>query len=246
MDSGVCVSLETIVRRQGVTGRYVSRKKAFKTAFLSEGLFTNELSNLMLIIEHRKNTIEELKAVPRSNGVEIDIRSYGDRLVLHHDPFCTGTDFEEWLEHYNQSFIILNIKEEGLERRVQALVEQKGVRNYFYLDLSFPFIVKLVNAGQKNIAVRFSEYESIDTCLSLAGKVEWVWVDCFSLFPLNKEVHRELSKHFKICLVSPELVGREDGIHSMQQDIRGLKIDAVCTKKTKVWGKYQQDILRGN
>ena len=192
----------------------------------------------MFVIEHRKNTIEELKAVPKSNGVEIDIRSQDNRLILHHEPFCEGTNFEEWLEYFDHSFIILNTKEEGLEERVQTLLAEKGIEGYFYLDLSFPFLMKLVMLGEKRIAARFSEIESIETCLALAGKVDWVWVDCFSRFPLDIVSYQKLSKHFKICLVSPELVGREGDIKKVQNKISGMNIDAVCTKFPEEWAGF--------
>lgn len=189
----------------------------------------------MLIIEHRKNTIEELRAVPKEHGVEIDIRSENHRLILHHESFHDGTDFERWLEFYDHKFLILNTKEEGLEERIKTLILRRRVADYFYLDLSFPFLVKLMNMGEKRIAVRFSEYESVETCLSLTGKVDWVWVDCFTRFPMDQECYHKLSRYFKICLVSPELVGRESEIEKVREAVDGMEIDAVCTKVPEKW-----------
>lgn len=189
----------------------------------------------MLIVEHRKNTIEELRSVSIEHGVEIDIRSQGNRLILHHDPFCDGTDFEEWLEYYDHKFLILNVKEEGLEKRIKALIDKKGITNYFYLDLSFPFLILLIKGGETKIAIRFSEYESIETCIALAGKVEWVWVDCFTKFPLNRKAYEVLFPHFRICLVSPELLGRGEEIVEIRKEISGMDIDAVCTKLPDKW-----------
>jgi len=51
-------------------------------------------------IAHRINTIEELGKIPREYGVELDLRDFGDRLILQHDPFKDGEDFEEYLKHY--------------------------------------------------------------------------------------------------------------------------------------------------
>lgn len=190
----------------------------------------------MLIIEHRKNTVAELKNVPEHHGVEIDIRSYGDRLILHHDPFCEGTDFEEWLEYYNHKFLILNTKEEGLEKGIKALIDKKGITNYFYLDLSFPFFIRLVKEGERKIAVRFSEYEPIETCLSMIGKVEWVWIDCFTRLPLTPDSYEALTGHFQLCIVSPELQGRNvEEIHDFKELLRPFSIDAVCTKRPDLW-----------
>ena len=109
------------------------------------------------------------------------------------------------------------------------------IADYFYLDLSFPFLVKLMNMGEKRIAVRFSEYESVETCLSLTGKVDWVWVDCFTRFPMDQECYHKLSRYFKICLVSPELVGRESEIEKVREAVDGMEIDAVCTKVPEKW-----------
>jgi len=36
----------------------------------------------MEFIAHQINTIEELKCVPKEYGIEVDLRDYGDRLIL--------------------------------------------------------------------------------------------------------------------------------------------------------------------
>ena len=41
----------------------------------------------MNFIAHRINTIEELKRIDKKYGVEMDIRDYGNDLILSHDPF---------------------------------------------------------------------------------------------------------------------------------------------------------------
>jgi hypothetical protein len=38
-------------------------------------------------------------------------------------------------------------------------------------------IYLLSRQGEKNIALRFSEFESIDTILNMKGKANWVWID---------------------------------------------------------------------
>ena len=92
------------------------------------------------------------------------------------------------------------------------------------------------------MAVRFSEFESIETVLSLKGKVDWVWVDCFNEFPLTYEKNKKLKKAgFKICLVSPELHGRslfESGtkLGSYFSEHK-MEVDAVCTKEPAFWEK---------
>jgi len=88
--------------------------------------------------------------------------------------------------------------------------------------------------------VRVSEFESVDTALTLAGKVDWVWVDCFTRFPLDEaDARRLISAGFKLCLVSPELQGRpaEDEIPALRRQLLSLNIDphAVCTKRPDLW-----------
>ena len=192
-------------------------------------------------ILHRVNTRDELLKCPQDLGVEVDIRSNGDALIIHHDPFSGGEYFEEWLTAYNHGTLILNVKEEGLEGCLIDLMKTKGIEDFFFLDQSFPFMVKTSNSGESRCAVRVSEFESIDTAMSLKGKVEWIWVDCFARFPLTQESAYRLQKEggFRLCFVSPELQGRMDreGVVAFRDNIRTLEIkgDAVCTKYPDLW-----------
>ena len=194
----------------------------------------------MKLISHRRNTLAELIATPEQYGIEVDIRSYGDKLVIHHDPFVEGEHFESWIAQYRHGTLILNVKEEGLEARLIDLMKAHGIDDYFFLDQSFPFLVKWSRLGEHRCAVRVSEFESVDTALSLAGKVDWVWVDCFTRFPLDGgDAARLKDAGFRLCLVSPELQGRDAALE-IPQMIRllaeqGIVADAVCTKRPDLW-----------
>ncbi|MBI1920089.1 MAG: hypothetical protein HYS23_03305 [Geobacter sp.] len=194
----------------------------------------------MKLIAHRRNTINDLLATPTKYGVEVDIRSYGDNLIMHHDPFIVGESFDAWLAVYRHGTLILNVKEEGLEAQLIELMKIKGIDDYFFLDQSFPFLIKWSKMGERRCAVRLSEFESIETALSLSGKVDWVWVDCFTHFPLTGEDARRLkSAKFRLCLVSPELQGQsaEHEIPMLAALLieRGIQADAVCTKRPDLW-----------
>ena len=194
----------------------------------------------MKFISHRRNTIEELQATPREYGVEVDIRSDHGQLVIHHDPFAKGDDFEDWLKHYQHGTLILNVKEEGLEARLIDLMKQHKIEDYFFLDQSFPFLIKWSKLGEHHCAVRVSEFESIETALSLAGKIDWVWVDCFTKFPLaGIDAKRLQDAGFKLCLVSPELQGRpaDTAIPELAKLLneRHITADAICTKNPELW-----------
>ena len=191
-------------------------------------------------ILHRVNTREELINTPVDLGVEVDIRSNAKDLIIHHDPFSKGELFEEWLAHYQHGTLILNVKEEGLEDPLIELMHQNNIDDYFFLDQSFPFLRKTALMGEKHCAIRVSEYENIETALSLSGLVDWVWVDCFNHFPLNNEdANRLKNAGFKLCIVSPELQGRSDLIHVKEFrskiELLGINGDAVCTKYPDLW-----------
>lgn len=195
-------------------------------------------SSGMELIAHRRNTVAELLATPRHYGIEMDVRSWGERLVIHHDAFVEGEDFEAWLAHYAHGTLILNVKEEGLETRLLALMAAHGITRFFFLDQSFPFLIRTARSGERRCAVRVSEFESIDTALTLAGQIDWVWVDCFTRFPLTAaDAARLTGAGFKLCLVSPELQGRdaETGIAAMKAQVTGFDIAAVCTKRPDLW-----------
>jgi hypothetical protein len=67
-----------------------------------------------------------------------------------------------------------------------------------------------------------------------------VWVDCFTRFPLdNDDASRLRAAGFKLCLVSPELQGRDAGLEIPQLAAllqeRQILADAVCTKRPDLW-----------
>lgn len=195
----------------------------------------------MIVIAHRRNTAEELEATPERHGIEVDIRSRGDELIIHHDAFVDGERFEDWLIAFRHRTLILNVKEEGLERRLLNLMMARSIEDFFFLDQSFPYLIKTSRAGEQRCAVRVSEYEGIDTALLLAGKVRWVWVDCFNpgLWMTGDEARRLQAAGFRLCLVSPELQGRRTplDLQAVKDRLReeGIAMDAVCTKVAAQW-----------
>jgi hypothetical protein len=177
----------------------------------------------MLYIAHRINTIEELKTIPLEWGVEIDLRDHNDDIVLQHDPYISIiTRFEDWLKEYNHSLIILNIKSEGIEYRILDLLKKYNITSYFFLDSSIPMIIKLINKGENNIAIRYSEYEPKELYDNFRGKCKWLWVDCFTYYP---SIDEEIKSNYKICIVGPSLQG-----HSWNINEEWKKNDAVCDK----------------
>ncbi len=191
----------------------------------------------MLLIRHRINTIRELATVPGHYGVELDLRDSGRKLVLQHDPFKDGETFEDYLKVYRHAFMIVNVKSEGTEIPARRLLQKYRVRNYFFLDLSFPALVRLARSGERNIALRFSEYEPVEQCLAARRFARWVWADRFDRFALaDGNAYRRLRPYFKICLVSPELQKQAiTQIGTCRRWLKGHPIAAVCTKFPEKW-----------
>lgn len=198
----------------------------------------------MEFIAHRVNKKESLLELDPKFGVEIDLRDdLTGKIYLEHDPFTAGQDFEEYLKNYEHGTMILNVKSERVELKALELLEKYKISNYFFLDSSFPMIHLLSKMGVKNSALRFSEFEGLDTIKTMKNKVDWVWVDCFTIFPLTTEIAAELKTlGYKICIVSPELQGQPEKIEKYAEYIlkENIQIDAICTKVFKVgtWEKY--------
>ena len=195
------------------------------------------------IILHRVNTIDHLKSVPVKYGVEVDLRSQGQEIIIHHDPFEEGVLFDDWLVHFKHQTLILNVKEEGLENILIGKMKDRAIEKYFFLDQSFPFLLKYSKECNCRAAVRLSEYEDVSTVERVGQKVDWVWVDCFSKLPLDQDtINRLQYQNLKLCIVSPELhdLERVSEIDVFIRKILDLNLvpDAICTKKPKLWEQY--------
>ena len=194
----------------------------------------------MEIIAHRRNLIDQLDETPTHYGVEVDLRSQGDDLVIHHDPYQAGVKYNDWIARYRHGTLILNTKEEGLEDRLLASMAEHKIEKFFFLDQSFPFLVRTVRRGEKRCAVRVSEYESVETALTLAGLADWIWIDHFTRWPLTlADWNRLVDAGFKLCIGSPELHGHpiETAIPAVRAILNewGVSPDVVCTKAPHLW-----------
>jgi hypothetical protein len=190
---------------------------------------------------HRINKIEELKNINPIFGVELDIRDNhkNNNLILSHDPFIDGDDFDNYLSNYKHNTLILNIKSERVEIECLKLLKKYNITNYFFLDSSFPMI-NLLNKkyNNSNIASRYSEYECFEFTKNIKNMIEWIWIDCFTCLPLNTEIYNEIIKiNKKICIVSPELQGQKEKINTYRQQLIDSNIipDAICCKEYNIY-----------
>ena len=203
-------------------------------------MYINKVVNIknMEIIAHRINTVEALKKLPKDVGFEVDLRgcSTPDKVYCQHEPYSVGESFEKLLNVYanqqRKGTIILDIKDERIEKYCQYLLKLYGVKNYFFLDCSFPMIYSLTSNGEPNVAIRYSQYEGVETAVRMAEKAKWIWVDTFTTNPLDKNTYELLKKlNYKICFVSPELQGQPEKKEKYLKELEeeGITLDAICT-----------------
>ena len=192
----------------------------------------------MEIIAHRINTLEGLEKLPNDVGAEIDVRCHDflglKKTYLHHEPYEESSvvleDFlKKWKEKNQKGTLILDIKNERCEHECKCLLDLYKIKKYFFLDCSFPMIYKLTSEGEHKVAVRFSEFEGMDTVINMAGDCKWVWVDTFTKNPLTKKLADEMHwLGYKICFVSPELQGQPEKKEEYLEEVKDY-VDAICT-----------------
>ena len=195
----------------------------------------------MIIIKHRVNSIKALANTSKSFGVEIDLRSNNKNIYLHHDPYKKGELFEKFIKYFKHKLIVLNVKEEGLEKKIVKILKKNRIKNYFFHDQTFSSLLK--NMNKVKVSLRFSEYEELKKTNFLFKNIKWLWVDNFTEFPLRDKFYKYLKKNkVKICLVSPELVKKKRIIEVKKLikflRINKFKIDAVCTKIPDLWKNF--------
>lgn len=193
----------------------------------------------MIIIKHRVNKINDLKKLNKNFGTEIDIRSKNKKIYLHHDPYKQGVELKNWVKFYNHRIIVLNVKEEGLEKQIIKILKKTKINNFFFHDQTFSSLIKSANFTK--VSLRLSEFEEIKNLNKILKKIKWVWIDHFTKFELSMKNYYLIKKNkAKICIVSPELVNKKNyknKINILKQKIKKNKfnIDAVCTKFPKNW-----------
>jgi hypothetical protein len=193
----------------------------------------------LIIIKHRVNTIADLIATPKHLGVEIDLRTNDSDLIINHEPFSNGPILSEWLKSYNHKFLILNVKEDGLETYALDLMNRFKIKDFFFLDQSFPSLYKASKIYPNFISVRVSDIESVQTALRLSAG--WIWFDSLTGgWEYLHEAFKLLPKsNVMKCLVSPELQrsSSESELLALKCLIGGseMNFDAVCTKYPKKW-----------
>jgi glycerophosphoryl diester phosphodiesterase len=143
-------------------------------------------------------------------GVETDVRDDRGRLVIAHDPPEGGEPqlsdlLRAYEEHGVAGPLAVNVKADGLQALVADAMSAKPA-GWFVFDMSVPDALGYARASIPYFT-RQSEYEPLPALYEGAAGV---WVDCFERDWTDE---RAVSEHVdggkEVCLVSPELHGRE-------------------------------------
>ena len=139
----------------------------------------------MIIIKHRINTSKELIKTNKNYGVEIDLRSNNKDIYLHHDPFKKGELFSNWIKNFNHKIVVLNVKEEGLEKKILKILKKNRIKKYFFHDQTFSSLLK--NMYKTKVSIRYSEYEELKKINKLFFNIKWLWIDNFTEVKIDKK-----------------------------------------------------------
>ena len=191
-----------------------------KKIHLKNIIFVHHIKNkTMEILSHRGlwykkqegNTLSALKKSMDNNfGIETDIRDFNKELVISHDmpdkDSIKLTDFFSLYCQFNEPFpLALNIKADGLQKKLEFLLKEYNIRNYFFFDMSIPDTLNYLKKGL-NVFMRQSEYEKERIFYK---DIIGVWLDSFENIWFTKELILEhLNNGKKVCIVSEELHNR--------------------------------------
>jgi hypothetical protein len=172
-----------------------------------------------------RNTLDALKrAFAAGMGVETDVRDCSGEIVVSHDPPIHGVLlFRKLLEAYAQAgypgHLALNVKADGMQDAVGAMLREFAVERYFLFDMSVPDQTQWLKAGAPTFT-RHSDYEKSP---ALYDRAAGVWLDGFESDWFSPQV---ITGHLKAgkmaAVVSPELHGRDPAkVWQMLQAVAG-------------------------
>lgn len=144
-------------------------------------------------------------------GTETDLRDRDGRLVISHDPAGAASMPAEMLFEIHRGIddslpLALNLKSTGLQKLLRTMLDQFSVRDYFLFDMAVPDTIACIKAGLK-VFTRQSEYEREPMFYAASTGV---WFDGFETdWAENSTLSRHLDAGKRVCIVSPELHGRD-------------------------------------
>ena len=142
-------------------------------------------------------------------GTETDVRDLRGELMIAHD-MPSGEEISlaamlDILAGRNLP-LAMNVKADGLARALKAVMDARGVADWFTFDMSVPETVVQLRLGLP-VFTRASEYEMPPP---LYDRAIGVWLDAFTGQWWEPGVAESFLRDGKrVCIVSPELHGRD-------------------------------------
>tara|TARA_B100001564_G_scaffold279483_1_gene241686 strand:- start:64 stop:678 length:615 start_codon:yes stop_codon:yes gene_type:complete len=200
---------------------------------------------MTLYIAHRQNNLKNFNILKKLkfDGIEIDLRSSDKKIIINHDPFKKSLDFLKKIKNFKKIFLIIDIKSSGISFKIYKYLIGKKFK-FLLLNLIQPEFFEMVNKGlSKNLFLRYSLYEKLNFTIKKINKIKWVWVDFFESYYIPKKDFKYLRRFKKkICLTSPDLVGKSK--NEIRKYIKylnknSIKVDMVCVKQKNIgiWKK---------
>ena len=112
---------------------------------------------------------------------------------------------------------------------------------YFFLIWHFQIDFLIRMKLTHKVILRYSVYERLNLDLTYFKKIIWIWFDFFQNKKIDYKTYRYIKQRGKkICIVSPDLLGKKlSDVNKFIQylNIKKIKVDAICTKKKylKTW-----------
>lgn len=200
------------------------------------------------ITQDRKNSMEAFqRAFDCGFGVELDFRDFNGELVISHNiADARSLKAREFFTLYTTQGkglpIAINIKADGLQDFIEALLTEFHVENYFLFDMSIP---EMVLTRERNLKF-YTRQSDVERQCTLYTNASGVWIDSFySEDWLTKEIIEEhLEAQKRISIISPELHGRDKyGIWEMLKSagFASNHFLGICTDTPKEAEEYFND-----
>lgn len=152
-------------------------------------------------------------ALEKGYGFESDVRDYNGKLVISHniaeDSSLAAEEVFRWLaENDDRYCFAINIKADGLKDLLMEYITRYQITNYFLFDMSVPQMVEFDEMGLRY----FTRQSEVEPTPCMYDRAAGVWIDGFwGTSWITEELLRDHIKNVKeICIVSPDLHGRED------------------------------------
>lgn len=167
-------------------------------------------------------------------GTETDLRDHHGEIVISHDmPTGAPQSFADVLRIMNgrNLTLALNIKADGLSRRIKDILRAHGHTNYFTFDMSAPDLVRQL---QDDMVV-YTGLSDIQPHPVLEDQCSGIWLDCFSSDWYGADlIDGLIDRGKRVCVVSADLHKRStDAQWNMIRTCKTLSSPylSLCTDK---------------